>query len=202
MHPLVQLAAKVWLKQKGLIVETYRSAVVHLSNIFPSDNWSNRETWREYLPHAAQMRADRDGDALGARSTLYLKVGRCLQVDGRTRDAVGWLEDSCRLRSILPKDDAHRLLAQQELAKAYLANGQVKEAVRLLDDVLTIHQRVLGEDHPDRLHSQQELASAYLANGQINDAKRLLEDVLEICERVLGKDHPDRPHSQHKLSIW
>ena len=200
MHPLVQIAAKVWLEQEGLIAETQRKAVEHLSNIFPSDNWETRETWRGYLPHAAQMRASEDGGAIGARAILYAKVGRCLQFDGRNHDAVNWLEDSGRLGSNLPEDDAHNLLAQEVLASANLANGQVYDAVVLLQDVLRIRKRVLDEYHPDRLHSQQELAKAYIARGQFNYAVLLLEDVLRIRERVLDEDHPDRLHSQQELA--
>jgi hypothetical protein len=47
------------------------------------------------------------------------------------------------------------------LAGAYQANGQVKEAVSLLEQVVKIRQQTLAEDHPDRLTSQHELAGAY-----------------------------------------
>ncbi|KAK6429616.1 hypothetical protein LTR95_014238 [Oleoguttula sp. CCFEE 5521] len=76
----------------------------------------------------------------------------------------------------------------------------VKEAVRLLEQVVAIEERVLAEDHPDRLTSQRELARAYLANGQVKDAVRLLEQVVAIRERVLAKDHPDQLASQHELA--
>jgi hypothetical protein len=37
-------------------VETQKRALQHLSNIFPSDEHTNREVWREYIPHVARMR--------------------------------------------------------------------------------------------------------------------------------------------------
>jgi hypothetical protein len=40
---------------------------------------------------------------------------------------------------------------------AYETNGQVKEAVALLEQVVAIEAYVLAEDHPDRLASQQSL---------------------------------------------
>jgi hypothetical protein len=51
-----------------------------------------------------------------------------------------------------------------------LANGQVKEAIALLEQVVATRKRVLAEDDPDRLTSQHELARAYRANGQVKEA--------------------------------
>jgi tetratricopeptide (TPR) repeat protein len=166
MHRLVHVAARVWVQQKDLVVETQKRALEHLSKVFPSDDYKNREVWRKYIPHAVRMRDARNGDHVGARGKLCLEVGRCLRVDGRIRDAVGWLEESRDLRTDLPEDDADKLLTQHVLAIVYQANGQVKDAVRLLEQVVAIRERVLAEDHPSRLASQHVLAMAYLANGQ------------------------------------
>lgn len=200
MHRLVHVAAGIWLQQKGLVVETQRKALVHLSRIFPSDDWDNRETWREYLPHAARMGDPKMGGPIGARATLYLKVGRCLQSDGQVRDAVSWLEESRKLRSDLPEDDAHRLLTEHVLAMAYQANGQVKKAVGLLEHVVAIRAKMVAATDPDRLASQHELAIAYQANGQVKDAVRLLEHVVAVEKRVLAEDHLDRLASQQQLA--
>jgi tetratricopeptide (TPR) repeat protein len=200
MHRLVHVAARVWLRQNGLMVETRKRTLQHLSNIFPSDEHTNREVWREYIPHVARFRGIKAGEHVAIRGELCLQVGRCLRVDGRIRDAVGWLEESRDLRSNLPEDHRDRLSTQHVLAMAYRANGQVKKAVRLLEQVVAIRERVLAEDHPNRLASQHELASAYRANGQVKDAVRLLEQVVAIRERVLAEDHPDRLASQHTLA--
>jgi len=187
-------------EQKGLTVETQKRALQHLSNIFPSDEHTNREIWREYIPHVARMREVKAGEHVDIRGRLCLQVGCCLRVDGRIRDAVGWLEESRDLRAGLSKDNSDRLLTQHVLAIAYQANGQVKDAVRLLEQVVAIRERVLAEDHPSRLASQHNLASAYQANGQVKDAVRLLKHVVAIQERVLAEDHPDRLTSQHNLA--
>jgi len=196
MHRLVHIAAQVWIQQKGLTAETQKTALEHLSTIFPTDDYDNREVWREFIPHAARMR-DRYSNIGGE---LCLQVGRCLRVDGRMRDAIDWLEKSRDLRSDLSEDHAGRLLTQHVLAMAYRANGMVNEAVRLLEQVVAIHKRVLAKDHPNRLASQHELASAYRANGQINKGLQLIEQVVAIRERVLVEDHPHRLTSQHELA--
>ncbi|GAB7336817.1 hypothetical protein MBLNU13_g11325t2 [Cladosporium sp. NU13] len=200
MHRLVHVAARVWVREDGVMTETQKTALEHLCDIFPSDDYNNREVWRNFIPHASRMRDARNGEHRGAQGALYLKVGRCLLVDGRTREAVGWLEESRDLRADLPENDADRLLTQHVLAMAYQADGQIKDAVRLLEQVVAIRERVLAEDHPNPLASQGVLASAYLANGQVKDAVRLLEHVVAIHKRVLAEDHPNRLVSQHQLA--
>jgi tetratricopeptide (TPR) repeat protein len=200
MHRLVHVAAQAWVQQKGLMAETQKMALEHLSAIFPSDDYENREVWREYIPHAARMRdteSDRDSDVGGE---LCLQVGRCLRVDGRMREAVDWLEKSRDLRSDLSEDHPGRLLTQHVLAMAYRANGRINKAVKLLEQVAAIHKRVLPKDHPNRLASQHELASAYRANGQISKGMQLIEHVVAIRERALPEDHPHRLTSQHELA--
>jgi tetratricopeptide (TPR) repeat protein len=200
MHRLVHVAARVWIQQKGLAMETQRKAMEHLSKAFPWNKWDNRELWREYIPHAARMRDAKDGGDADARWMLCFKAGRCLRLDGRIRDAVCWLEDSLDLRAHLPEDDENRLSTQHALATAYEANGQVKDAIQLLEHVVAIEGRVLAEDHPDRLASQHELAGAYSSNGQVKDAVQLLEHVVAIEKRVLAEGHPERLVSQHELA--
>jgi tetratricopeptide (TPR) repeat protein len=198
MHRLVHVTARVWIHQKGLAMETQRKALEHLSKAFPWDKWDNRELWREYIPHAARMRDAKDGGHADARWMLCFKVGRCLTLDGRIRDAVGWLEESLDLRTHLPEDDRNRLSTQNALAQAYQDNGQIEDALQLLEDIVAI-ERVLAEDHPGRLSSQHALAMSYQANGQVGDAVQLLEHIVAI-ERVLAEDHPDRLASQHALA--
>jgi tetratricopeptide (TPR) repeat protein len=201
MHRLVHVAARVWIREKGLMVETQKKALQHLSNIFPSDEHTKREVWQEYIPHVARMRDVKTGEHVAVRGKLCLQVGCCLRVDGQIRDAVGWLEESRDLRKSLPEDDADRLLTQHVLAMAYQANGQVRDAIRLLEQVVAIREQVLAEDHLDRLASQAVLARAYQANGQVRDAIRLSEQVVAISERVLAEDHPDRLALQAVLAI-
>jgi len=200
MHRMIHIAARVSAQQKGLAMKTQKMALEHLSNIFPSDDHENREVWRKYMPHAARIRETMDDECLKVRGELCLRVGRCLRVDGRVRDAVGWLLESHDLRTDLPQDNADRLLTQHVLAMTYRANGQVKEAVHLLEHVVAVHKHALAEDHPHRLASQHELASAYRVDGQVDKAVRLLEHVVAIRKSVLVEDHSHRLTSQHELA--
>ncbi|KAB8240038.1 TPR repeat protein [Aspergillus flavus] len=202
MHRLVHLATRIWVNQNGCKAETTIAALKHLAEVFPSDDYTNREIWRDYLPHVARIEKDEQCQGTEDKSRLCLKVGRCLYVDGRMKEAVLWLQESCEWRNInLPQSNIDRLTSQHMLAIAYQANGQIKEAVELLEHVVSIESEVLAEDHPYRLASQHVLAGAYQANGQIKEAVKLLEHVVSIESEVLAEDHPSRLLSQHALAI-
>ena len=98
----------------------------------------------------------------------------------------------------LAEDHPDRLDSQLELASAYRDNRQIDEAIKLLEHVVKVREK-LANDHPSRLDSQHELASAYIDNRQIDEAIKLLEHVVKVREK-LANDHPDRLVSQHELA--
>jgi len=201
VHRLVHLATRIWVDQCGSMAETREKAVAHLTQVFPSGDYANRELWREYLPHAIRLCNDKEQEDLEVRYELCLKVGQCLWVDGRVREAVAWLEESYYWRKRhLAEDSPDRLLSQHKLAAAYQADGQVRKAVELLEHVVAVRKKVLVKEHPDRLASQRELASVYQADGQVRKAVELLEHVVAVEEKVLVEEHPDRLASQHELA--
>lgn len=78
------------------------------------------------------------------------------------------LGETCQWRNRhFTEDHPNRLASQHALATAYLANGQVKDAVALLEQIVAIQSKTLAEDHPDQLASQHALGMAYRANGQV-----------------------------------
>ena len=197
MHSLVHLATSVWSSQQNTPDSSLRDTVSHINDLFPTDDWENRDVWRLYLPHA--LRIIQCVDIAGAEaSSLEHKVGSCLQVDGRIQEAVGVFEKAVALDTVLPEDHPSRLASRHALAGAYEVNGQVKEAVSLLEHVVSIEEK-LAADHPSRLASQHALAGAYEANGQVEEAVSLLEHVVSIEEK-LAADHPSRLASQHALA--
>ena len=78
--------------------------------------------------------------------------------------------------------------------------GKAKEAVLILEAIVTTRGPTLAEDHPSRLMSQHELAGAYQANGQVKEAVALIELVTKVKEQTLAEDHPSRLMSQHALA--
>ncbi|RKK21394.1 hypothetical protein BFJ66_g17601 [Fusarium oxysporum f. sp. cepae] len=201
MHSLVHMATRSWVVENDLEKEQSQAAIARLREIFPTDDWENREVWRQYLPHATKLLRCPEDDWSDELCELGFWAGRCLHVDGRVTEAVELLEHVVAIREkTLAESHPSRLVSQHELARAYQANGQIKEAVKLLECVIAIREKILAESHPSRLASQHELARAYRANGQIKEAVKLLEHVVAIRETTLAESHPDRLASQHDLA--
>ncbi|KAF1948916.1 hypothetical protein CC80DRAFT_497906 [Byssothecium circinans] len=200
MHRLVHLATRIWASKHENVAETTEKALQHVTQVFPSNNYANRTVWRAYLPHALRILASMQSCHGKMKSKLSLLVGLCLRVDGRIREAVRWLEECHQWRrNKLKEDDPARLLSEHELAMAYEADGQVKNAVVLLEQVVAV-QKKLVEEHPSRLASQHALAMAYQADGQVKKAVVLLQQVVAVKEKVLVEEHLSRLASQHELA--
>jgi hypothetical protein len=159
IHRLVHLATRIWIRKRGDAARVQDKALQQVAGVFPSDDYANREVWRAYFSHALRLLEDGQQCRAEERSELCLLVGRCLRVDGRMTEAVGWLEESCRLREELGEDNSERLLSQHMLASAYEADGQVQRAVQLLEHVVAVEARSLRDDHPSRLVSLEALTA-------------------------------------------
>jgi tetratricopeptide (TPR) repeat protein len=203
MHRLVHVASRVWLTRQDAAGEGKRAALVHLGKIFSTDSWEERDRWRDFLPHVMKAVEVYGEDEDWGEEACHVGywVGRCLQVEGRHREAVAMLERVVRAREeTLDKTHPSRLASQHELASAYRADGRVKKAIRLLEQVVKTREETLDKTHPDRLASQHNLAMAYRADGRIKEAIALLEQVVKTGEETLDKTHPDRLASQHNLA--
>ncbi len=94
MHSLVHMATRIWVQREGLTTTTDEKATRHIVGVFPSCHYTNRETWREYLPHAFRVLHNSKELDTQARAVLLFSVGTCLGVDGRTEEAVKSLEEA------------------------------------------------------------------------------------------------------------
>lgn len=141
------------------------------------------------MPHVLrQLKSKLDSDRK-ERSTLCLLVVQCLWSDGRVREAVQWLEESCQWRSGLDKAHPDRLMSQHALAIAYNEYGEVTKAVALLEHIVAVDENLLHETDPGRLASQATLATAYQADGQAKKPVAQLDYVTLVEERTLSDDH-------------
>ncbi|KAM5361080.1 hypothetical protein ACJA88_014599 [Fusarium oxysporum] len=200
MHSLVHLATRSWVAENDSKKEQSQAAIARMKEVFPTDEWENRDLWRQYLPHAIKLLSTSKDDWSEESCELGYWAGRCLLVDGRVAEAVELLKHVVAVEeATLAENHPSRLASQHELARAYRANGQIEEAVELLEYVVAIQETTMAENHPSRLASQHALARAYQANGQIEEAVKLLEHVV-IQEMVLAENHPSRLASQHALA--
>ncbi|RYC80223.1 hypothetical protein BFJ63_vAg16890 [Fusarium oxysporum f. sp. narcissi] len=212
MHSLVHLATRSWVTENRSEKERKQAAIARMEEVLTTDEWEDRDVWRQYLPHAIKLLGQVEDNWSEELCKVGYWAGRCLLVDGRITEAVKLLEHVVAIKeTTLAENHPDRLASQHELARAYRADGQIKEAVKLLEHVIkeavkllehvvAIKETTLAENHPDRLASQHELAGAYQANGQIKEAVKLLEHVVAIREKTLAESHPSRLSSQHELA--
>ncbi|KIN02921.1 hypothetical protein OIDMADRAFT_144079 [Oidiodendron maius Zn] len=165
--------------------------------------------WRPYRIHLnvhlqsflnADSRENISSGTIWINQTLF-QCGRLLhqlRMDSMLQKLVGELFSALVIDPVEPLEDL--LPLYKLLSKNLISTGKTKEAIKVLERIGHLEERMLAEDHPDRLASQYELAGAYRANGQIKEAVQLLEHVVKIQERMLAEYHPDRLVSQHTLA--
>ncbi|KAF2963181.1 hypothetical protein GQX73_g10402 [Xylaria multiplex] len=142
MHRLVHIATQVWVQRENIIKETKISAIQHLKSIFPTDDEENRSLWREYLPHAQHALQVSQEYQHDQRFTLLFWVGRCLDADRRSKEAIIALEETVRwYKQHLPEDNSSRLSSEHALATAYLHNRQVGKAIAIFEHVVAIQKK-------------------------------------------------------------
>jgi tetratricopeptide (TPR) repeat protein len=201
MHSLVHLAIWSWVAENDSERKQRQTTISHLKKVFPTDDWKNRDLWRQYLPHVIKLLSRSEDDWSGDLCEIGCWAGRCLLMDGRATEAVQLLERVVAVEKMaLAENHLSRLASEHALAGAYQANGQVTEAVRLLEHVVAVEKTILAENHLSRLASEHALAGAYQANGQVTEAIGLLEHVVAVREATLAENHPDRLASQHELA--
>ncbi|OQD87919.1 hypothetical protein PENSOL_c075G11890 [Penicillium solitum] len=201
IHSLVQLSTRAWISNAEKTQRIVTTVTQYMDKCFPSDEYTNRERWRKYLPHALEVLKREESKDLSERYSLLSKVGDCVLADGRAKEAVTFFEDVCAWNEKhYDEEYPSRLASQHTLAGAYYYNGQIKKAVELLEHVVAVEGRTLDEEHPDLLASQHTLAVAYDSNGQIKKALELLEHVVAVEGRTLDKEHPNRLASQSGLA--
>lgn len=200
LHRLVRFEAQRWGKKHGIEIKMRQQAFVHIANVLKSANSDGSAACRDFMPHALRLLTNTEGVKTEAISNLGYWIGRCLRIGGRIRQAVGILESVVEIQSAtLDREDAARLSSQHELASAYLSNGQIEEAIELLENVIAI-RRVLAENDNSRLASQHVLAVAYRKKGLIKEAVELLEHVVAAAQAGLAENDPFRMKLQLELA--
>lgn len=84
-------------------------------------------------------------------------------------------------------------------ALVYQENGQIKEAIELLEHVVKV-QAMLPVTYLDRLRSQDALAVIYGDNGKVKEAVELLEHVVKV-QATLPETNRSQISWQRDLAI-
>ncbi|OJJ83550.1 uncharacterized protein ASPGLDRAFT_173020 [Aspergillus glaucus CBS 516.65] len=202
LHRLVHLATRNWMKKADQFTLYIRKAAGRLSETFPNNDHTNRQLWREYLPHALFLLAANEFQEHQEHYIDYIEnVGTCLDSDGRYKEAEKLLVQVIKTRKhVLGPEDSSTLTSVHNLALTYQNQGRWKEAEELYMQVIEKWKQVLGPEHPSTLTSMANLASAYYNQGRWKEAEELFVQVMETRKQVLGPEHPSTLTSMHNLA--
>ncbi|KAJ3337695.1 hypothetical protein HDU93_000702, partial [Gonapodya sp. JEL0774] len=198
MHRRVHLSAKLWLSKESRMMEAVKNACQHISNIFPTTEWKNREIWRKYLPHTVNILGIREGKELVERYDLCHKLAKTMMVDGKFEDAVPYLEECAGRKQkldTLQHDHLNRSMSE-------LWFNHIGRPLRNFTQTLwsTPNQSTERQWTASDLDLRQELALAYLYSDQFDKAEELLLLVITEKKRTMKDGNPSLLQSQHELA--
>jgi tetratricopeptide (TPR) repeat protein len=128
----------------------------------------------------------------GGCHPVLLRAGQSLDAGRLTGPAVAyWQELAAVADQALGSGHRDTLAIGERLAEAYLAAGQVTEAITWFERVSADRSRLLGPDHPGTVAARRDLARALLRAGQPGAAVTVLSGAASDYERICGPGHPD-----------
>jgi len=90
--------------------------------------------------------------------------------------------------------------AQQDLAVALFAKGDLPVAARLFNETLQMRRRLLGSEHQDVAETLNGFAMLLQAQGQTERAEALYREALAINRKLFGPEHPAVAETLHNLA--
>ncbi|KAF7128382.1 hypothetical protein CNMCM5793_003112 [Aspergillus hiratsukae] len=202
LHRLVHIAARNWLKKNALFSHWIQRAADQMRKVFPDDDYTNRELWRAYLPHALSLvYQDEFSTQWEEYMDLIENIADCLYSDGRYHEAEMLYTNLIRIkREKYGPEDPSTLTSMADLAVTYSMQGWSEEAEKLQVQVMEVSKTVLGAEHPHTLTSMGNLASFYAGQGRHDEAEKLELEVLELEKSTLGAEHPSTLTSMANLA--
>ncbi|KAL4781057.1 hypothetical protein BJX76DRAFT_350476 [Aspergillus varians] len=193
LHRLVYLATRNWMRKEEQFPAYIKKAADQLNKTFPTNKHTNRQLWREYLPHALSLLGEREFHEQQEHYIDYMQdVGICLCFDGRYSEA-----EELQVQVI----QTQKQVLGPEHHDTLISIGNLASIYGLEIQVLKILKQVLGLKHPGTLISMGNLATIYglliqhpdilTSMGNLASIYGLGMQVLETHKQVLGLKHPD-----------
>ncbi|KAL4926591.1 putative kinesin light chain [Aspergillus undulatus] len=175
LHRLVHLATRNWIRNEGQFPAYISKAADRLSEIFPNNNHTNRQLWREYLPHALSLLSERE---VREQQEQYIdcieNVGSCLYSDGRYNEAEELEVQVMETRKqVLGPEHPSTLTSMGNLAFTWESLGNIPAALALMGRCVELRNKVLGSGHPDTISSSNTLKEWETAHDTRHDRPTL-----------------------------
>lgn len=170
-------------------------------------HWMGEDTKLEHLLKEIYQSLGIDPSAPSPKYIrLWLLAGSNLMKIDRVSEEVKLYQSIIGINAatgVLEKVDNgwSRLTLQRHLAGAYRLDEQVPEAIKLLEEIIHVHEGLLNKDNRSRIAVHYELAQAYSDNGQVTDAIKLLERIVDVQKTVLHEAHQNLIAPQYELAL-
>ncbi|KAM6482924.1 hypothetical protein HDV62DRAFT_405678 [Trichoderma sp. SZMC 28011] len=132
-----------------------------------------------------------------SRFMIENHLGTAYRQNGEPQKAIKSLKTALKL-SKYRQNHPHHIAIQCELAAAYHANGQITDAIVLLEELGRLEDTSLNSEHPIMIKVQADLSSLYSLDGQWEKAKTLLQNTIDL-QRNSDESHPNLLALQGKL---
>jgi CHAT domain-containing protein/Tfp pilus assembly protein PilF len=97
--------------------------------------------------------------------------------------------------------DLHKARELYKRSLNLIRSDTYNEALRLLEQVLEIREKLLGSDHPDFSRALNAMANVYSRRGEYAKAEPLYYRALAVREKSLGPEHPDTALTLNNLGL-
>ncbi|KAE9392401.1 TPR-like protein [Gymnopus androsaceus JB14] len=136
----------------------------------------------------------------GINQVAALLLGRAIPLEFANDDYVF----RCQLviqASHIYSNHLPTILVCKALAQVFADSGFWSQSEKLREQVLQLHEQVIGDQYPDTLLSMANLAVTYCQCGKLELAEKLGEEVLQLRKQVIGNQHPDTLLSMASLAV-
>ncbi|KAL4998888.1 hypothetical protein BDV10DRAFT_62105 [Aspergillus recurvatus] len=188
MHRLVSLAMRNWLKMRNKLSAYVLQAADRFNELFPNTDHTNRQLWRQCLPHVLQLVDEvsfKEAQGEGRYVLLMNDIMGCLWRENRHREAEPLARD---LMAYYQKEygdaDRRTLSCMNDVVYCYLHQDKVSEAEELAFQATAICKETLGLADPTTATSMSFLAQAYAQQGRYKEAEELQLEALTISKDV------------------
>ncbi|KAL9080199.1 MAG: hypothetical protein Q9157_000982 [Trypethelium eluteriae] len=191
LHRLVHLATRNWLCQNSSLSSWTEKAKARLEEVFPNADPENRNLWRMYLPHVRYaLCLDDAGEEKEASRNFLMKIGACLNMDGRYCEAERiFVEVSKINKRVLGEEHPDTMYSLLRLFRVYLAQGRFKELNDLGLQMLDTVKLRSGEGHLVTTYAIVTLlAHSSMHQLQLKETKNLAKQIVGAMGQDIGEE--------------
>jgi tetratricopeptide (TPR) repeat protein len=199
VHPVVAEVNRNWLLNTAIhdLPAISRTAVglLHIAcQNLDTRNPADWPTWHRLVPHTTELLAwlspHLAEDSLSALVITASISARALWRSGNPAAAERLAQSSLQAAGRLGNDHAASLTARSQLAQV-VALTRYAEAERMIRQLLSDQERILGGEHPDTMASERILARLTGLQGRYEQAEQMYRDLLRDRMSRLGNEHPE-----------